>query len=142
MNLAYSVYRISIGGDRNAHARVCVLLASKGDVETMYAVFTNEVEDFGVLFACGAERSPSRRHVVEQIFNRNLCSLSASGRLGVCGMAWLRWNKLAIGILCFPRTARFLGFGRHGQMRDVANARQCFSSEAIRSDGRQIIKRF
>lgn len=91
-----------------------MFLASKGDIETMNAIFANEVEDFSILFACGAERSPSRGHVVEEIFNRNLCSLPASSWLGVCTLAWLGWDKLAVGILCFPCTAGFLGFGRYG----------------------------
>lgn len=68
------------------------------------------------------------------------CALSAGFGFWFSSLTWLWAGQLAIGIVCFPSTARLLRPCRDFQMSNMTDTRKRFSSEAVSADGGEVFE--
>jgi hypothetical protein len=75
--------------------------------------------------------------------NSTHCYLrTTTPRCGFRGGALSRFrrNEFPITIVSSPRTARTSRLGSHREMSDMADTSECFASETISSDGREVFE--
>lgn len=113
----------------------------------MHGIAPHNVEDLGILFTVRSKRFSALGDIPEQIFDldksvtyqtsafkctdRYLRTTTTSSGFRIGTLSRLSWNQPSISIVGTPCAARVCSLGCHGEMRDVTDASQCFTTETV-----------
>ena len=121
---------------------VAVLFAGESDSRAMDSITAHHVQNLGILFASRSERSSTCGDVVEQIFDCNLSTGIPCTWLWLFTLSRFRRCQLATSIVSLVSTAGVSCPCGHTEMCNMADTRQCFTSEAVCANGGQVFEGF